>query len=125
MDFLESIFHPSSKSNLVWVALANIGIQSMLMYFVVNFMFAARGTASFVRCFLCVIGLTAVLAGSFFAAGFIPIPYLNLIVAIVLWWKLSEAVIGSAFELVEGATTVLILYLIVSIGLYWGLQRLL
>lgn len=110
----------------VLIALAiSFLINTVTMWVVVNFILGKRGDGPFLKCLLCCFYLALVTLAAFICL-IIPIPILNIIVGLSVWWKGSLAVIEYVFEGTEtGARSILIMYLLTSFAIQWGTRKML
>lgn len=106
---------------LVIVALAiNAVFNAGLLYITVNFIVAERGTATFLRCLLCALGLVG--AVIFAAIVAMLIPFFGFVAFLFVWLAASRAVIEASFELTEGAYQILIIYGLLNFLASYGMN---
>ena len=108
----ESIFTGLGILRMIIAGAVGILLNSLLMWWVVGFLDKDE-TPTFRKSLFCAAALygVSVLA---FLCSMIPIPVVSLVIALVVWYKGSIAVIEGSFGLIRGALGILILYLIVT-----------
>ena len=96
---------------LIFAIAIQILFNSVAIWLVVKYMVDVGGKVKYWRCLLCaaLLILAIVLA---VPCLLIPIPVLNLILFLIVWYKVSIVVIEASMEIHQGALSILILYLI-------------
>jgi hypothetical protein len=110
---VEAMWATLGVAGVIIAFLINTVVNACVLWFVVNFMVGKRGDGPFLRCIACAALLFVVIVLALLCL-LIPIPLVNLVLAIFVWYKGSIAVIEGCFELTSGALTVLIFYLVVG-----------
>ena len=109
---METIFAGLGILRMIIAGALGILLNSLLMWWVVGLLDKDE-TPTFRKSLFCAAALYGVSILALLCA-MIPIPVVNLVIALVVWYKGSIAVIEGSFGLIRGALGILILYLIVT-----------
>ena len=102
----------------------NILINTIVMWFTVNWMTRKRGEDrySWRQCLICALLLYAVSAASIYMLVF---PTALIFIGAVLFWLVAPIIIIlSVFELPDGGFTILFIYLFILVGVHAGIKLL-
>lgn len=93
-------------------------LNSVAIWLVANYMIDVGGKVKYWRCLMCAAFLIVVIVLAALCL-LIPIPFINFVLAIVVWYKGSIAAIEGSMEIHDGALSILILYLITGWLIGW------
>ncbi len=121
MDNFQEFIREFRPQHFAVGGLANLVINTVVMWLVVNHMISSEGKVSLLRCAVCVL-LLYIVSSCAVALLLVPVP-LVFILAAVVWLVGSLVVIRSVFELTyQGGGGILFLNLLVLVAIH-GLVR--
>ena len=96
--------------------LIDIVLNAAVIWVVANYMTSLGERTAFLKCLTCsfllvIVGVVSILC------LLIPLPGVNLIIALVVWYFLATRVIEGALEITSGGMTILILFMLSSAGI--------